>query len=274
MSDRPNETWAPEEERVRSTLASLEAAPAEPSFRERLKREFVSGEIAASRPRIVPGGAKARRWRPELWIGVPAAAAAAVVAVALLNRGPAWSVTSTSGQGVAVIGNVPVPMNHREDLARSIKPGVRVRIPDGASLEIMSPGQLAIEVTSGTEMVLPRTPGRWFGRRVATEMKQGELRITTGAEFQGAHLAIATPEARVDVTGTTLAVIREPHGTCVCVLEGRVMVGAKEGAMAAVEAGTLRFTFGDGSEPKIASIREIESVKLREFRDQKRALMK
>ena len=53
------------------------------------------------------------------------------------------------------------------------------------------------------------------------------------------------PEVRVEVTGTTLAVIREPQGTCVCVLEGAVRMGGPREPMATVPHGHLRYVFGD-----------------------------
>jgi len=56
----------------------------------------------------------------------------------------------------------------------------------------------------------------------------GEIRVTTGPSFPGAHLDVSTPVAAIEVSGTTFAVILEPHGTCVCVLEGTVKVGRRD----------------------------------------------
>src|SRR5205085_433042 len=105
--------------------------------------------------------------------------------------------------------------------------GARVRVPSGAAIEIAAAGDMVVQITSGTDATVPGVPGRWFGRRVEGELESGELRITTGPRFAGATLALTTPEANVVVTGTTLAVIREPAGTCVCVFDGRVRVGEK-----------------------------------------------
>jgi hypothetical protein len=204
-----------------------------------------------------------------------AAAAASLVLVAVgLNRGPSWQLSASSGAGIAIIDRVPISMNHTQDLSVALRPGAVVQVPDDGELELMAPGNLVIQITGGTEAVLPGTPGRWFGREIAAELHRGELRITTGARFHGARLAIATPEAAVEVTGTTLAVIREPQGTCVCVLDGHVMVGPKRQPMAGVDAGRRRFVFTDGRPPEAADMRPVERVKLGLFRDQRQVELK
>jgi ferric-dicitrate binding protein FerR (iron transport regulator) len=91
------------------------------------------------------------------------------------------------------------------------------------------------------------------------------MRVTTGASFKGARLSLVTPEAAIEVTGTTLAVICEPTGTCVCVHEGVVRVGPRGGDMLAVPAGRRRYIFNDGRAPELAEIRPVEHVELDAF---------
>lgn len=260
----------PEERAAAAAVRSLRMRGASPAFRERLQTEFVTGSISSgldrSRMREVPGVFRfPTRWvQPLAW-----AAAATLIAVTAigLNRGPAWQVKDVSGSGIIVVGNLPIPLDHSEQLEAALQPGARVRVPPGATLEVMAPGQLAIVLMSGTDVVMPATPGRWFGRGVSTTLAAGQLRVTTGPRFQGARLAIHTPEAEVAVTGTTLAVICEPHGTCVCVLDGRVDVGARGGEMSVVEGGRRRFVFNDGRGPEADEMRPMEREKLAEFRD-------
>ena len=73
------------------------------------------------------------------------------------------------------------------------------------------------------------------------------------------------------VTGTTLAVIRDAEGTCVCVCEGTVEVGPRGGPMARVTRDRRRFVFRDGRPPEDAAIREVEGVELVAFRNRHRA---
>lgn len=259
------------ERRARDAVRSLGAAAPDPAWRERLRREFVSGAIEppvrASRPVSITGHPAFR------WLAAPVAAAALFAVASVLNQGPAWRLVAFEGDGIAVVDGRPVPATDAAALERLMRPGARVRVPEGTALEVAGGGALAIQVTPGTEVVLPRAPGRWWGRAVRSDLLHGEIRVTSGPGFRGARLAVVTPEARVEITGTTLAVICEPAGTCVCVLEGRVMVGPKDGALEPVEHGMRRFVFKDGRPVEVAPMRDMERVKLGMFRDQRRPML-
>jgi hypothetical protein len=262
MNERGVEPSTPDEARARDALRSLPPPSAGAAFRERLKRDFVAGRFGEPRVLRLP----VAWYRRPLWRLVPAAAAALVVVAAVANRGPAWMVLASAGEGVAVVDQVPVPMGHIEELQRRLRPGVRLQIPVGSEIELASPGGLVVQVTSGTEFRLPAVPGHWVGRRVAGEVRHGEIRVTTGPAFHGARLHVETPEAIVVVTGTTLAVICEPGGTCVCVFDGQVSVGAKGEHMEPVVTGRRRFVFNDGRLPESAEIRPVENERLAAFR--------
>lgn len=261
MNDRVDLT--PDERRARDEVRALASPAAGAEFRARLSRAFASGTITAA-PRPAARSYAANPWR---WAVVPVAAAAVFLIANALNRGPGWQLTKADGEGIAVVDGRPVPMNHTDELAHRLRPGARVQVPDGATLEITSARTLCVELTGGTDCALPGVPGRWWGREVAGEVKHGELRITSGMDFRGARLALTTPEAKVMVSGTTLAVICETGGTCVCVLEGRVMVGPIAGVMQSVGGGMLRYVFNDARPVALAPMREVERVKLGAFRD-------
>jgi ferric-dicitrate binding protein FerR (iron transport regulator) len=270
MNPEPDEILTAEQQRARDAVRALRPPAADPAFRARLRNDFVSGRLAAGPARHArPAWYRSPRVAFAL---LPLAAAAAVAVVLVLNRGPAWSVAPSRGEGVAVVDGLPVPMEHTAELAARIRPGVRLRVPEGAEIELMSAGGVAIQVTAGSDFSVPDVPGRWFGRSTSAELRSGEVRITTGAGFHGARLAVITPEARVEITGTTLAVIREPAGTCVCVLEGRVMVGATPSEMVPVERGRRRYVFADGRPSEEAEMRPAEHEALPAFRDARRAL--
>ncbi len=276
MSAPYPERLSKEEKRASDAVRSLASPPAEAAYRARLKQEFESGALARAGARAGPSRLPIPIYRrPVLrWAALPVAAAAALLAVSTLNQGPRWELVSSRGEGVAVIDGVPVSIARTADLARLLKPGARLRLPADAELEVAIRGQMVMQVTPGTEVTLPAAAGRWFGRNPHAHVAHGELRITTGAGFRGARLEVGTPEARVEVAGTTLAVICEPKGTCVCVLEGGVMVTARsEGTPVTVGEGRLRFVFNDARPPKTAGIRPKEDVMLREFREQQRTLM-
>ena len=305
MSEFDDERLSPEAERAREAVvaAAREASPprADEALRARLRDEFVSGWIAepvpaprdpGGRPRAVPAR------RP--WFTVPAwrtaalaAAAAALILVAgLLNQGPRWSVLAGSGDsgpaaepGVVEIDGVPTLTTDITTLASRIKPGAEIRIAAGAPLRLVSGNALALELPPGAELTLPPPPARWVERQSEIYSRAGEIRITTGPHFRGARLAIHTEEAIVELIGTTVAVIRDEHGTCVCVLEGAVRMGAAPGPegvadatapeapMATIPAGTRCLIYKDSRPPLVEPISDLERAKLSSFREASRATM-
>lgn len=260
MNDAP-ELLSPEERRARQALLDLPRPRASVSFRARLKRDFVSGAIAAP-ARLAPTPMRPARG----WMTLAPIAAALVLSGVLLNRGPQWTVASTSGSGIAVVDGQPILLTHREALGRALKHGGTVRLSAGTALVLLAPGQMAIEIAAGSEATVPTAAGRWLGRRILATVRSGEIRITTGRAFKGARLAVSTPEASLEVTGTTLAVIRESVGTCVCVMEGRVMMGPRDSPMAPIESGRRRFVFNDGRPAEEAEMRPVEKTALGEMR--------
>jgi hypothetical protein len=215
---------------------------------------------------------------------VLAAAAAIAVAVGIVgNRGAEWRVHQVVGTGYVQADGEPIPVERGELLAQRIHPGVELIVPETASLTIAAGSDLAMEILPGTRLTIPPAPPRWFLRKSELYARGGELRLTTGPTFQGAKLEVHTADAMIQVHGTTLAVIMEPMGTCVCVLEGEVMVGARgvsagpEGsggdAMMPVTSGQRGYMFRDGRTPERAQIRPTELIALAKFRATQYELM-
>ncbi len=259
MSEIRDLELGPEERRARDMMRALPRVAPRPAFRARLKREFASGELAVVvSPRRVSA-------RPPLlvWSWAPAAAALLVVLSGWwLDRSRGWSVASPAHAGVAMIDGRPVALGDRAAIAGALRHGGAVRLPADASLELVAPGSMAVEIVAGSDATIPPVAGRWFGRRLEAQVRSGEIRVTTGRDFHGARLAVRTPEASVMVVGTTLAVIRDSVGTCVCVMEGRVMMGPRGAPMAPIEAGRRRFVFNDGRPPEEAEMRPTEKIEL------------
>jgi len=262
MTDAPEPALNPAEQQARDAVRQLSRPRASAAFRARLKREFVGGTIGAPAWSAPARGA----WGATWMVLAPAAAVMLVVLALVFNRGPDWDVVSVTGSGVAVVDGRPILLTHAEELELALRRGGKVRLSGGGTLELMAPGQMAIEIVSGSEATVPPVAGRWLGRKLEASVQSGEMRITTGRDFRGARLAVSTPEATLMVVGTTLAVIREDVGTCVCVMDGRVMMGPRNAAMAPIESGRRRFVFNDGRPPEEAEIRDAEKVALAEMR--------
>ena len=215
-----------------------------------------------------------RKTRRLRWVLAVAFTAAWLVVLTGLNQAPHWTALPSAGSGSVVVDGVPVPVGGTRELTRRLVPGARVRLEGSQDFDMVSSGVLALQISPGTELVLPSPPGRWFGRSGTARVERGLLRVTTGLRFDGARLAITTPEATVRITGTTLAVIAEPGGTCVCVLEGTADVRARRGESVRVPPGTrCDVARGGKKAPREGEIRGAERPKLQDLRDRLQAVM-
>ncbi len=244
------------ERKARDLVRSLPRSEAAPEFRERLRHAFVHGTLSGPAP----------RWtRPRAVSAVMIPAAVVVVALlAWLGRPPEWKLVALHGHGEVVVdGHVYAATA----VAAKLAPGARVQLRGNVELELQGAGNLALQLIPGTEVTLPGLPGRWFPRRVIASVWGGEVRIVTGPRFRGAVLRIVTPEADIEVTGTTLAVIRDSTSTCVCTFAGSVQMAPIGGMPEAVIAGKRRFLYNDGRSPALVDIDAMENMKLQMFQD-------
>lgn len=241
-----------DEAEIALRVSELSDVAAEPSFRERLRSEFVSGRIegqsAVSAPpeRARPGRQPAPRgvwWR---W-AVPVLAGVAAVAVVMLNRGPVPQVIAASGTGELRLDGRRVALADQDAWRASVRPGVEIETPRDAIVDILVDGVALYEVTGGTRMTIPRSPGRWFGRTVECSLFVGELRLKTGSDFKGAQLRVHTPDGLAEIVGTLVSVQCDANGTCVCVHEGTARVGVNETDLEPVEPGNRKIMMRDGT---------------------------
>jgi hypothetical protein len=237
----------PAEGRVRDAVGALPPARADGGYRDRLRREFVAGELAP-RLRVVRSP---WRWRVAVWSATAAAAAAAFVATTLLSTSaPEYRVVSVEGAGSAIVDGRPLPLDHARELAHALRRGGHVVMPQGATLDLVAPGVLAVTLSGGSDATLPAIPAKGE-RKLECRVANGDLFFSTGRAFHGASLDVETPEATAHVTGTSLAVLRDAEGgTCVCVMEGRVQVTARGEEPYTVPAGSrLICPVEGGTEP-------------------------
>jgi hypothetical protein len=245
MTDRPNRNI--DDKSIPGWVKDLPSVEADADFRARLKSEFTEGRMAAEQPEVPEsaGGKSGFAW--WRWL-VPAAAAAVLVIVAVnQNRGPALRVARAMGLGEVLSGGERIALSDTEKLNDAIAAAGMLETPAGGTLDLLADDVVLLEVTAATRMTIPRTPGRWFGRAAACSLFAGEMRIKTGRNFQGAELAVFTPEGKVEITGTLLSIQRDEGGTCVCVLEGVARVGMDENDMESVEPGFRKVMFADGT---------------------------
>ena len=240
-------------------------------FNERLTKELSSGRLREPVPRLERIPPRRPRHLLRLATGVSAASATAVL-LAAFNQPPRWTALPGAGSGNLFVDGSALSVSDTGGLTRRIHTGSRIRLESTEDLNLVSSGLLAMQLAPGTEMVLPSPPGRWFGRAYA-RITGGRLRVTTGRRYSGARFAIRTPEATIRVTGTTLAVIAEPTGTCVCVLEGSAYVRPLRGETVRVASGS-RYEVPHGAHGSgTGEISVAERAKLADLRDRMRAVM-
>ena len=118
---------------------------------------------------------------------------------------------------------------------------------------------LVLRVEPGSDVRLPDPPGRWFGRTRELHVATGSVFASTGGRPLGFELVVTTRDAHTRVTGTTFAVRRNDHGTCVCLYEGSVEVEqrARE-EVVRVPTGRRVQVYSDGHEPAIEPLDEGE----------------
>jgi hypothetical protein len=261
MSGHDQEKLTPEQNLGQRAVRSLPVPEASPEFRNRLKEEFVSGRIP---PEIRPAP-RARR-TALLTVGVLAAAAVIIIGIFLGNQAPDWRLEGPMPSTLVVNGE-EMPVDDVRKVNDMLEPGNSIACEDTMGATIVSPGHLYVQLTTSSEVMLPETPRRWFGRTIEAEVMRGEVRFVTGESFGGAKLMVETPEVVIEVLGTTIAVILEDFGTCVCVLDGSVKMGPRDGPMDVVEEGRRRTIFNDGRPPFEEDILPMERMKLEMLRE-------
>lgn len=254
------------EERTRRALHALPEVKARPEFRARLKRQFTEGSLAPA-----SGFTLGRRieawWRRPLLVTGAAVGAVALLLLAFRWGSPTqnWQVDPAAAEALTRNGSAATKETRFAGGDRIVNQGL-------TDVVFELPNLVHAQLTPGSTWTLPRRDG-FFGLQLARDarysahVEQGEVRITTMPRFHGSRLFIRTDEAEIEVTGTTLAVIRQPYGTCTCVLEGTVRMSTDDASWVSVSAGERRTRYIDGKEDLVEPILPMETMKLEMFRD-------
>ncbi len=256
---RDPEDRTPEEGRVEEILKGLPSVAADPEFRERLRAEFRSGQVAGRR-----GG---KRWP---WAAAASVVIAAGAAIVFFESGSAWTVIVTGEAGSVVVDGRRFDAADSQEFADLLLPGALLETDARTELQLVRDDTIALVVTPDTAMRVPAVPGRWLSRTTSATVERGEVRGVTGKRFAGARLRIELPDASVNVTGTVFAVFRNAEGSCVCVLEGLVEMQDATGVVGVAPL-RRRVIPPHGEPPREEPIRPMEQMKLEMLRDQARA---
>jgi ferric-dicitrate binding protein FerR (iron transport regulator) len=225
-------------------LPVLDAAP--PEARERARRRFLTAALSGPEAAPGPAGAPlARGWRR--WL-VPALAAAAIALVTWILPAPdRWRVDlagtvhfADAEYGAGDEGRLALDLEQAGVLeARDSE--VRLRLGD--ALELL--------VRAGTRIDLPPLPVLDGSTPIALVLERGEVYLRTASGYAGNPILVSTADGQVEVLGTTLGVLCEAQGTCVCVREGAVSVRSPRlvAGLQRLPAGEALFLFRDARAP-------------------------
>ena len=222
MNERDDHNLTPPERAARDAVRELSRPRADDLFRAKLRHEFVTGGIGARQVLRVP-----RPWYKRGILLAPLAACFVLASVLAANRGPDWRVVSVDGAGRVVVDRVSFAPSDGAAIAARLKRGGRVEVQGAVTLDLVAPGVAAVALAPGSITTLGPAPNRWWWRGMRAQLAAGDAYFSTGRGFHGAHLDVYTSDVNVRAVGTSFAVLCLTDGTCVCVMEGRVKVGAR-----------------------------------------------
>jgi hypothetical protein len=247
MSDRNDMNLTPEELRLQQAIRGLGDVSPEEAFQERLRAQFISGEIDAqdeegTADNVVPlkRGGNRRRW---LAAAIPALAAIFAFLI-LSGDDPSWTLRSVTGTGSIQVNGQTVDAADFEQLENLVEAGARFELPATAELELVLGEVMVFGIIRDSDVTIPAELGDLETIYTAT-VDHGELLVKTGPAFAGEDLLILTSEGRIELTGTTIAVNKGDGFTCVCVLEGTAKIGKDIADLEEVSAGNRKVKFGE-----------------------------
>jgi hypothetical protein len=228
MSGRGNvEGFDPE---IEGALASVVRPKARPEFRESLRRRFCSGTPAqqvpplsyAPLPELGRDPRVARRRRFLRFGGLLAAAAIAVIGYVFLSSpAPRWKVIELGDGSVVKIDGKAFPVEDRDALASELQRAKTFEVEKGDM--ILQVENLALfDISEGTSVSFEGFDRGNGGTEYELRVPSGRLRGVTGPAFHGRKMKVDADLFQGTIVGTAFAVDYEPHGTCLCCLDGHV----------------------------------------------------
>lgn len=235
-----------------------------------VRPEFASTSAATARR-----GAATRRARWLVPIGI-AAGIALFVFGGFGERAQAlhWQVLEAdAGAELSVDGewmnveDARLKLSSGEHLLVTRDRGVRLRVAD----------YLVMEIAPSTQIELSALNADGDAPQFRLDAKYGRVGICTGPAFPGSKLLLLTPDLEAQITGTAFVADIDPESTCVCCIEGPVVIRAPKSLAApwTVDSERMCRVFKeDRNAPKWGSANDDHSRELRALKARGGALWK
>jgi len=188
------------------------ATPARAEFRRHARLAFLSAVATAAPPLRTR-----RSFRRLVWV----AAAAAILAVTFLLPQPERWRAQLDGR-LSFDGTDYLPGDEARLGAALEQPGTLETGVARARLELGD--AFAVELLPNSSLAVPQLPSLDGVEPVAFELARGETYLRTSASYPGNPIVVRTALADVSLHGTTVGVLVDEQGTCVCVAEGTARV--------------------------------------------------
>lgn len=282
MNEADHNGRTPDEKRAREAVRRLPGVGADPDFRAALRKQFVSGTIGSADGELPAGSVdpapgessgavrrpagNLRRRRGLAIAGFVAALAASALVTIWPDRAPLPELVDLVGPGEVQIADRRYDRADLAALGEALEPGATLRTSEEAVLDIRYGDVMLLQYDPGTIATLPDPFDNEARPESRASVEFGEMRIRTGPGFTLSSLAVSTPEGLIRITGTLVSIFRDSTGTCVCVFEGRAMVGRDETTLEGVPAGK-RKVMPAGKAPFIDDIAPPHHDHLLEFQN-------
>ncbi len=191
---------------------------------------------------------------------------AAAIAAILIGRVPTeeWVVLD-----VLEPGGVTAPSGQVLSAGDRLVEGTLITAP-GSEVELQLGERLRFRLQPGTQIELPKAPGRWLNRSRVLLLSSGEIYGTTGGQKLGFPMEFKTDELTAILTGTTFAVFRTDEASCVCLWEGGINVipAAENRDTISLTEGRRVWVYRDNRAPEVLPLDAMEIMKLQMTDDQ------
>ncbi len=237
--DGEQEEQAEQDGFVAWLAARAPAVPPSAEVRRRARLAFLSAVASAAPP------LRARRTFRRLVLG---ASAAAILAVTFFLPDPErWSVQLDGRLSFDATEFLP---GEEARLAAALEGSGMVETAL-ARAHFALGGELALELQADSALFFPLQTELDGVAPLEFELTRGETYVRTGPSYPGNPIVVRTKLANVALHGTTVGVLVDGQGTCVCVAEGTARVTSSSGSQDVGPRTTLRVFFDPGMSPKL-----------------------
>ncbi|MFN0242574.1 MAG: hypothetical protein ACKVWV_06745 [Planctomycetota bacterium] len=265
------------DEPLERALVSVQRSEPRQEFNAALRARFldVDPSAAVTRAAAARRVAAPRRARWLVPIGI-AAGIALFVFGGIGERAQAlhWQVLDADAGAELSVDGVWMSV---EDARTKLSSGEHLLVTRDLGVRLRVADYLVLEIAPSTQVELSALETDGDAPQFRLDAKYGRVGICTGPAFPGSELLLLTPDLEAQITGTAFVADIDPESTCVCCIEGPVVIRAPKSLAApwTVDSERMCRVFKeDRNAPKWGSANDDHSRALRALKARGGALWK